>query len=107
MIAEMKRRDFITLLGGAAVWPLAARAQQPAVPAIGVLHGVSAAQWTDRMAGFHRGLGEAGLAQGRKWPSNTVGRKASSTGYLPWQPTSSAAELQSSVRAHRTSLSGR
>src|SRR5262249_26637310 len=38
------------------------------------------------------------------WPSNTVGRKASSTGYLPWQPTSSAAGLQSSVRAHRTSL---
>jgi putative ABC transport system substrate-binding protein len=62
----MKRRDFIALLGGAAAaWPPAARAQQPVMPAIGVLHGVSAAQWTDRMAGFQRGLGEASFAEGR------------------------------------------
>jgi putative ABC transport system substrate-binding protein len=61
----VKRRDFITLLGSATAWPLAARAQQPATPVIGVLHGVSAGQWADRMAGFHRGLGEAGFAEGR------------------------------------------
>jgi putative ABC transport system substrate-binding protein len=61
-----KRREFITLLGGAAAgWPLVARAQQQGMPVIGVLHGVSAAHWTDRMAGFHRGLGEVGLAEGR------------------------------------------
>jgi len=67
MASYIARRKFLaTLLGGTAVaWPLAARAQQPAMPVIGVLHGVSAAQWADRLAGFHRGLGEAGLAEGR------------------------------------------
>jgi len=61
----MQRRDFIALLGGAAASPLAAQAQQPAMPVIGVLHGVSAAQWADRMVGFNRGLGEAGFTEGR------------------------------------------
>jgi putative ABC transport system substrate-binding protein len=61
----MRRREFITLIGGAAAWPLAAHAQQSSMPMIGVLHGVSAAQWKDRMVGFHRGLGEAGFAEGR------------------------------------------
>ena len=62
---QMKRREFITLLGVIPASSFAARAQQPATPVIGVLHGVSAAQWTDRMVGFHRGLGEAGFAEGR------------------------------------------
>jgi len=62
----MRRREFISLLGGAAVaWPLAARAQRPAMPVIGVLHGVSATQWTDRMVGFNQGLSEACFAEGR------------------------------------------
>jgi putative ABC transport system substrate-binding protein len=55
----------IALIGGAAALPLAARAQQRGIGAsIGVLHGVSAAQWKDRMVGFHRGLGERGFAEG-------------------------------------------
>jgi putative ABC transport system substrate-binding protein len=53
------------VLGTSAAFPFAAVAQQPAMPVIGVLHGVSAAQWANRMVGFNKGLGEAGFAEGR------------------------------------------
>ena len=62
----MRRREFITLLSGAAAaWPLAAKAQQPAVPVVGTLYGASAAEYADEMAGFRRGLGETGFVEGR------------------------------------------
>jgi putative ABC transport system substrate-binding protein len=61
----MRRREFTTMLAGAAAWPIAARAQQPAMPTVGYLHSASPAPFAHLVAAFRQALNESGFAEGR------------------------------------------
>jgi len=61
----IRRREFIGTLGATAAWPLAARAQQPAMPVIGFLNGQSPGEYAPFLTAFHRGLAEEGFLDGR------------------------------------------
>jgi len=61
----MRRREFIAVFGSAAAWPLAARAQQPAMPVIGFLSASTPRLFPDRLRAYREGLSEAGFIEGR------------------------------------------
>src|SRR5262245_41700528 len=96
----MRRRNFITLLGGAAAWPLAAHAQQPMMPTIGFLSSLAQSDLGLVIPGFQQGLNGAGLIEGRniaieyRWAEGDYqrlpGQPIWSTEKLPWSRRSAA-----------------
>ena len=86
----MKRREFVSLLGGAAAWPLAAHSQQPAMPVVGFSS--ASPEGSGDLRRFRQGLNEPAISRVRTSRSNTAGPRINSIGCRRWQPNWSAAK---------------
>ena len=106
----MKRREFITLLGGAvAAWPLAARAQQPAIPVVGFMSSRSAADSSREVVAFRQGLAETGYEEGRnvavefRWAQGQFDPLPAIAGELVRRPVAVLAAVGLSARVAKAS----
>ena len=83
----MRRREFLGVLGGAAAWPVAARAQQPAMPVVGVLLGGAPQADAFRLDPIRQGLRETGYVEGHNLVMEYRWAETATTGYQRWPPT--------------------
>ena len=91
MASYIGRRKFLATLGGAAAaWPLAVRAQQPAMPVVGFLRSTPATGFAYTVDPFRQGLNDAGFVEGKNVASSIAGRTISEIGYRDWRPISCA-----------------
>jgi hypothetical protein len=77
----LRRREFIAGLGCAVAWPLATRAQQPAMPVVGYLTGGRPEAIANQLTAFRKGLSEMGYVEGRNWRSKSARRTMNSIGF--------------------------